>query len=418
MITRCLPALLTLSTLACAAPSPGSPTLQRLESGQTVRIVCFGDSITGVYYHTGGRRAWGELLGATLQQRYPKARIELINAGISGHTTADALKRMEADVLRHQPHLVVAMFGMNDTARLSPGKFRANLGEIVHRTRSAGSELLLLTPNAVHPGDSARPPEKVAAFAALARAAGRELQVPVADVFAAFSSIQAREPGEWVRLMSDTIHPNLRGHALIAATAAQTLTGQTAPAVVPRAPAGIPPFAQIRAKLQSGQPLRVLAMIPVDALIGPALRRLYPGARVEVTACDTAGKNLGELEAAAKEYGWFKYRAQPELTPPDLVVVAVPATAGPAANVPYYRTYGSILNWSQWFDGSGWECVVVLPSIVQPALTMNETEREQIALAAAQDKDLPVMGRRPGENGSAEELLAQKLREWIEASSR
>ena len=217
-----------MSTMACAAPSPGLSTLQRLESGGQVRIVCFGDSITGVYYHTGGRRAWGELLGATLQQRYPNARIELINAGISGNTTADALKRMDADVLRHQPQLVVAMFGMNDTARLSPEEFRANLGEIVRRTRSAGSEVILLTPNAVNPGDSLRPPEKVAAYAAMVRAVGRELQVPVADVFAAFASVQAHEPGNWVRLMSDTIHPNLHGHALIAATAAAALTGRAA----------------------------------------------------------------------------------------------------------------------------------------------------------------------------------------------
>ena len=407
-----------MSTLACAAPSPGLSTLQRLESGGQVRIVCFGDSITGVYYHTGGRRAWGELLGATLQQRYPNARIELINAGISGNTTADALKRMDADVLRHQPQLVVAMFGMNDTARLSPEEFRANLGEIVRRTRSAGSEVILLTPNAVNPGDSLRPPEKVAAYAAMGRAVGRELQVPVADVFAAFASVQAHEPGNWVRLMSDTIHPNLHGHALIAATAAQALTGESATAVVSQESAGRPPLTQVHAKLQAGQPLRVLAMAPVDTLIGPALRRLHPQARVEVTACDTTGKSLGELETVAREYGWLKYRAKPELTPPDLVVVAVPASAASVPEVPYYRTYGSILNWSQWFAQPGWDCVVVLPSIVQPALTMDETEREQIALAAAQDKDLPVMSRRPGENGSAEELLAQKLREWLEPNFR
>jgi hypothetical protein len=35
-------------------------------------------------------------------------------------------------------------------------------------------------------------------------------------------------------------------------------------------------------------------------------------------------------------------------------------------------------------------------------------------LAAAQDKDLPVMRRMVGETASADELLAQKLREWLE----
>jgi len=55
-----------------------------LEAGQEpVRIVCFGDSVTGVYYHTGGRRAWTDMLGIALGKAYPKAKVEMFNAGIS-----------------------------------------------------------------------------------------------------------------------------------------------------------------------------------------------------------------------------------------------------------------------------------------------------------------------------------------------
>jgi len=51
-----------------AAQEGNQPTLagvvKLLESGSApVRIVGFGDSITGVYYHTGGRRAWCDMLG-------------------------------------------------------------------------------------------------------------------------------------------------------------------------------------------------------------------------------------------------------------------------------------------------------------------------------------------------------------------
>jgi lysophospholipase L1-like esterase len=89
------------------------------EGKQPVTIVCFGDSITGVYYHTGGRRAWPEMLGLALRRLYPAAPVEVVNAGLSGDTTVGALARMEAEVLRHQPHLVAVMFGMDDalTAR-------------------------------------------------------------------------------------------------------------------------------------------------------------------------------------------------------------------------------------------------------------------------------------------------------------
>jgi len=38
-----------------------------LSDSEPLKIVCFGDSVTGVYYHTGGRRAWPELLQLVLQ---------------------------------------------------------------------------------------------------------------------------------------------------------------------------------------------------------------------------------------------------------------------------------------------------------------------------------------------------------------
>ena len=92
-------------------------TPQKLEADQAVKIVCFGDSVTGVYYHTGGRRAYTAMVGVALSGAFPKAGVTAINAGISGNTTADGLKRMQKDVLAHKPDLVTVMFGLNDMVR-------------------------------------------------------------------------------------------------------------------------------------------------------------------------------------------------------------------------------------------------------------------------------------------------------------
>lgn len=397
--------------LATAASAVASPLADRIAAGEETRIVCFGDSITGVYYHTGGHRAWSHLLGDQLKQAWPGARLIMLNAGVSGNTTADALARLDADVLAHHPHLVVMKFGMNDTARLSPDAFRANLHALCDRIDAAGSDVLLLTPNAVDLGDAARPPEKVAAYAAIVRDVGRERGVAVADVHAAFAGVQASAPADWLRLMSDTIHPNLRGHALIAATATAAITGRpVGPALVPPVrPVGPTTFAHTREKLRTGQPVQVLAMAPLDTVIAAAIRVKYPNAEVRVTRWETAGKSLATLEAEATADGWMKYRNQTGLTPPDLVVVAVPASAEPTPGVPYYRTFGGILNRAQWFDGSGWDCVVVLPSVVQPRLNAAEAEREQLALAAARDKDVPVIPRVSGDTADAAAVLAQAL---------
>ncbi len=38
------------------------------EAREPLRIVCFGDSITGAYYHSGNRRAWPEMLKVALDR--------------------------------------------------------------------------------------------------------------------------------------------------------------------------------------------------------------------------------------------------------------------------------------------------------------------------------------------------------------
>src|SRR6187200_1498548 len=87
----------SVSTLAADKPAVAA-VVKRLASGEPTRIVCFGDSITGAYYHTGGERAWCDMLGIALTQIYPQARVEMVNAGISGQTTVQGLARIEKDV--------------------------------------------------------------------------------------------------------------------------------------------------------------------------------------------------------------------------------------------------------------------------------------------------------------------------------
>ena len=67
-----LPALVCLvATQPRADETPSvAGVAAELASGQrTVRIVAFGDSITGVYYHTGGRRAWATRCSASPWRR-------------------------------------------------------------------------------------------------------------------------------------------------------------------------------------------------------------------------------------------------------------------------------------------------------------------------------------------------------------
>ncbi len=402
--------LLALGRLAAAEPvaaDPFSRTRQLLASGQPVRIVCFGDSITGVYYHSGGRRAWCDLVGLGLRQLYPHARPELLNAGISGNTSADALRRLEADVLRHQPQLVVVMFGMNDVARATPGDYRANLRQIVQQVQQRNAEVMLLTPNCVSPEDPLRPLWKVADYAQITREVGRELQVPVTDTFRAFQSVQAVDHRAWLGLMSDAIHPNMRGHKLLAEEVVQTLTGQRVRlGDLPPLQPGLP---RLLARLRAREPARIVAMKPYDLLIGPALRTIFPDAQVEVTAWDPAGKSLADLEVQAKSLGWAKYREQPGLARPDLFVVAVPAGALAASDPQFFHAYTWIINWSLSFDPRDWNALVILPSVAQPDQTPAQLAAEQLAREVILGQDVPWLQRQPRDAAPAAELLRREL---------
>ncbi|MEN6548959.1 MAG: SGNH/GDSL hydrolase family protein [Armatimonadia bacterium] len=344
---------------------------ETLASGdRLVKIAGLGDSITGVYYHTGGRRAWTEMLGLALQRLYPLAKLETINAGLSGTVSGDGLRRLEKDVLAHHPDVVVVMFGMNDVARATPEAYETNLRQIVDKCRAAGAEVVLCTPNTIGT-DASRPMDKLRAHAEIVRRLAAELQVPLADCFAAYEAVGQRNPRELTTLMSDNIHPNMRGHKLFAEVMAETITGRR----VSLADVGpLPGLPHVAAKLAAKQTFRVVAMPPYDALITPALQALYPDAQVEVERWETADLSLAQLEASAKARGWMGMRDNPNLPRPDLVIFAIPAAAQASDFATFHHHYTWTLNWSLSFGRSEWDAIAIPPAVTDPAASATEAQ--------------------------------------------
>jgi lysophospholipase L1-like esterase len=406
-----LPAL-ALSASVLAQGGPALPTLvNNLTAGtRLVKIVGFGDSITGVYYHTGGRRAWPEMLGIALQRVCPLAKIEVINAGVSGGNTVSGLARMDKDVLAHQPDLVVIMFGMNDVAGISPEAYEANLRTMIQKCREVKSEVVLCTPNWIAPDNGARDLAKLMAYADIVRKVGKELSVPVADTFAAYAAVHGRDQRVWTLLMSDGIHPNMRGHKLFAEVMAETITGKR-PTLEDVAP--IPGLPHVKAKLEAGQPLRVIAMPPYDTLIEPALKALYPQAQVQIVPWDTAGQTVAQIEKTSQEQGWMGLQSKPDLPRPGLVIFAPPPAATAPAFESFYRSYTWVLNWSLSFGVAEWDAFAVLPGVAQPHLDAADQERAQWALEVVTGQDIQYLTRPPGEQRQAAVLLREYLQEQL-----
>lgn len=378
-----------------------------LASGEKqVRIVAFGDSVTGLYYHTGGRQAYGELLGEAIGQIHPQADIAFFNAGRSGHTTANALARIGQDVLVHEPHLVTVMFGLNDVAKLPIEAYRKNLIEIVRQCRKSGAEVILCTPNAVLTTPD-RPLEKVFAYSEVTRAVARELAVPLCDVHAGLDRMKTDKPEEWRLFMSDEIHPNFGGHRRLAEFLAGTVTGkETTLADTPPAP---PHLEFTRARLQAGEPVKVLAMPPFDGLIGDALREHSAGANVGVIPWPVTGLSRYLLMKDAA------HRVRP--LAPTLVIVAVPRSAAADDREQFIRTQMWIASNSLSRGKREWDVLVVHPAVFEGGGVSDgdgEEENDALIRRLVLNQDLPLLDRAPGDMRGADELL----REWLGESGR
>lgn len=187
-------------------------TLADLKNGCNVAIVAFGDSITaGFAVRRGFPSFWREML----QQKYPEARLELINSGISGDTTFDGLARLDWAVLSYEPDLVTINFGINDCVLgLGLDEFEMNFVEIVRRIRAGpDSEILLLSSQPLE----TPPYDKIVRdyYQTIERVA-KEMDVGFVDVYEAWMErVRAGTPlGSMIIPGQD--HPNEVGYRIIA----------------------------------------------------------------------------------------------------------------------------------------------------------------------------------------------------------
>lgn len=117
------------ATLACASATPA-----------TVLVV--GDSLSAEY-GIAKDSGWVALLQQRLQQRGIAAKV--INASISGDTTAGGRSRLPRLLQVHQPTVVVIELGGNDALRGLPlQSTRANLSAMTQAAQAQGARVLLV----------------------------------------------------------------------------------------------------------------------------------------------------------------------------------------------------------------------------------------------------------------------------------
>jgi len=111
-------------------------------AAQTRPLLVLGDSLSAAY-GLSPQQGWVALLEQRLQKTAPPRPV--VNASISGETTAGGLARLAALLAEHKPSLVIVELGANDGLRGLPlSEIRANLAKILAAIRTANARALLV----------------------------------------------------------------------------------------------------------------------------------------------------------------------------------------------------------------------------------------------------------------------------------
>jgi acyl-CoA thioesterase-1 len=114
--------------------------VQAADEARTVLVV--GDSLSAAY-GIDQNDGWVALLRDRLKKE--SASYDVVNASISGDTTAGGVNRLESALRKHTPAVVVLELGANDGLRGLPVKdMRANLQRMIEMSLAAGARVLLV----------------------------------------------------------------------------------------------------------------------------------------------------------------------------------------------------------------------------------------------------------------------------------
>lgn len=125
LLVLCAVLLAACSTEKAAPLPPGSV------------VLALGDSLTAGY-GLNPEQAWPALLAG-------QTGWKIVNGGVSGNTSGDALARLPALLDEHAPRLVLVTLGGNDMLRKQPeAQTRANLARILELVRGRDARAVLL----------------------------------------------------------------------------------------------------------------------------------------------------------------------------------------------------------------------------------------------------------------------------------
>lgn len=203
------------ATAWMAGPDTGPALTPATRSTKSPRVVFLGDSLTAGF-GVDLEQAFPAIVGETLRRN--GLPVEVVNAGVSGDTTAGGLRRLDW-LLRQKPDVVVVGLGGNDGLRgLDLKASEDNLRAIALKSREAGASVLLL--------GMLIPPNYGPEYATQFREVYPRVAKETGATLVPF--LLEGVGGDPSLNQPDGIHPTAEGHEILAENVAPSLLGMVA----------------------------------------------------------------------------------------------------------------------------------------------------------------------------------------------
>ena len=213
-----------------------------LEKYGPITIVAFGDSVT--HGALQGEIDYDTVYWNLLRQKLNKVRnyvpVNVINAAIGGTTAKASVARLEKQVLKHEPDLVIVCFGLNDVNK-ELESFLEAMREIFAKCLASGADVIYLSPNMLntyvaedtekrwwdyaHKTADMQNSGKMDLFIGKACDLAREMGVTVCDCYSVWKK-KSKTEDTTMMLCNRINHPTREMHNLFAYLLIDTICGK------------------------------------------------------------------------------------------------------------------------------------------------------------------------------------------------
>ena len=192
---------------------------------KTQRVIFFGDSITEAAVNEGG---YIKQLQNKLEKLPNATNYHLIGAGVSGNKVYDLYLRLEEDVLKRKPSIVVIYVGINDVWHKQSShtgtdldKFEKFYTAIIKKIQAQNSKVIVCTPTMIGEKKNAtnEMDKELDLYAAEIRQISKRNNCKLVDLRQAFTDylrINNPQNSEEGILTTDGVHLNNAGNKLVA----------------------------------------------------------------------------------------------------------------------------------------------------------------------------------------------------------